>query len=113
MRISLNSAIILFLVICISAGVVLYPTGVSCTVRSHRIKDIEPFVEPNIRLGEPGDNPWGTMGTLGSVQGTSIDTQQPDLPNPDNRGNRAIRPRFTQLFFFYLMNFTSGPFQGW
>ncbi len=110
MRISLKSAIILFLAICVSAGIILYPTGVSCTDRAHYIKDIEPFVEPNIRLGEPGDLPGTEL--LGSSQGTSVDSQLPDLPNPDNRGSRTVRPRAMQLLLFYLANFTGGPFQG-
>ena len=114
MRVSMKLAIILFLAVCLSAGILLYPTGASCTIKKAcHLKIVEPFNEPNIRFGEPGDSPNGSIGLLGSSQGTSIDAQQPVLPNPDIKTSRTAGHRAMQLLLFYLINFSSGPFQGW
>ena len=108
MRIPLNSAIILLLTIAISAGILLYPARVSCTSIQ---KFTDPAYEPNIRAGEPGYDPNINTRTLGSSQGTGIDTQQPDLPQDDNRETRTVRSRYMQLLFFCLRNFPHGSFR--
>ena len=114
MRTSLNSASTLLLAIAISAGILLYPAGASCIdilQKDGDSKIINPDIEPNIRCGEPGDDPTSNLGPLGSSLGTSIDAQQPDLPNSDSRGNKTARSRYMQLLFFYLRNLTHGPFR--
>ena len=113
MRISLNSAIVLILAIAISAGVLLFPARVSGTniLKDCQVKAIDPADEPNIQVGGPGYDPAINTGTLGSSQGTSIDTRRPDLLQDYNRETRKARSRYMQLLFFYLRNFTHGPFR--
>ena len=113
MRISLNSAIVLILAIAISAGVLLYPARGSCTgiLKDCQITPKELDIEPNIRVGEPGEDPDCNMGLLGSSQGTSIDAHQLDLPRDAARETRTARSRYMQLLYFYLRNFTHGPFR--
>lgn len=114
MRTSLNSAIILLLAIAISAGILLYPAGASCIniiQKDSDSKSIDPSDEPNIHCAEPGSSPVGSMGILGSSQGTSIDAPQPDMPNPDSRGNKTTKSRYMQLLFFYLRIYATGPFK--
>ena len=111
MRNLLNSAVIVLLAISISAGILLYPASVSCTsiLKDDYLKATDQADEPNIHCGEPGYDPSINMGTLGSSLETSIDAQQSDLPQDDNRETRTARSRYMQLLFFYLRNFTHGP----
>ena len=111
MRISLNAAIILILAIAIAAGILLYPARVSCTsiLKDCHIKTKELNIEPNIRLGEPGEDPDCNMGLLGSSQGKIMDSQQLDLQRDSEKVTRTARSRYMQLLFFYLRNFTHGP----
>ena len=108
MKISLKSAITLLLAISIATGILLYPARVSCTSIQ---KFTDPTYEPNIRAAEPGYDPGINTRTLGSSQGTGIDTKQPDLPQDDNRETRTTRSRYMQLLSFYLRNFTHGSFR--
>ena len=114
MKVSLKSTTVLLLVMSIAAGVLLYPARCNCIqiiLKDSDDKIITPDIEPNIRCGEPGDSPVGTIGTLGSSQGTGIDALKPALPQDDNREIRTARSRYMQLLFFYLRNFTHGPFR--
>ncbi len=114
MRTSLNPAVILLLAVTISAGILLYPVGASCIYiiqKDGDSKTIAPDIEPNIHCGEPGYDPSLKTGPLGSSLGTSIDSLQPDMSNPDTRGNKTARSQYMQLLFFYLRNFTHGPFR--
>jgi hypothetical protein len=114
MKFSLKSAITLLLVMSITAGILLYPARASCIdilQKDSDSKSIDPFGEPNIHCAEPGESPVGSMGTLGSSQGTSIDALQPDMPYPDSRGNKTTRPRYMQMLFFYLRIYANGPFK--
>ena len=114
MKISLSSAIILLLAVSIAAGILLYPTSVSCTsiLKDNYLKATDQAEEPNIHCSEPGEAPDVNIGPLGSSLGTSIDAQKSDLPIDDNREIRMARSRYMQLLFFYLRNFSRGPFQG-
>lgn len=114
MRSSLNSAVILLLAVSIAAGILLYPTSVSCTsiLKDDYLKATDPADEPNIQVGEAGPDPSLNTGLLGSSLGASIDTRRSDLPQDYNREPRTSRSRYIQLLFFYLMNSTCGPFQG-